>query len=1396
MPTFDTLRRVTIRQVTEGGDAARRDLNQTTAAVAGAAKAMGNLAVVSEDSARRTASVGARFRQMEMSLDAAARASANLERGLRTANLHLAQNADEADRVAVQVARLNLIYDNQIRMTAGLTTAQRQMARAAIEAADAQERAAQATVRALNARLGARARPGSAQTEQAGSDFEAAIRDAERLRAAYDPLFSAHQRYKASLADLRSLLLNGTMSFTEYSAAVARVREAFLESATAQGLHTRATEEAARAATAAKEAEDARATAAQRAAQGWRSLGQGTYANAQASARLGSLSNTRGTVLDDAAIRAQVQSVDPMAAADAALAAQLEKINRLRAAGYLSQEQYTRSTNAAQGSHAALTHQLKRQAEEQERLAKGSRLTGYELQNLSYQVNDVASSLAAGISPMQTFAQQGGQIYQILAGSAGGVRGALKGIADVVGSAITRVGALGVAFGGTATATLAALVAWRQYEATQRDSARSVSGIGRGSGATVDDINRVAETASESGDVSRREARSMASEFAATGRIGVAMFDGLIQRANDYAKTTGQDMADASKELAQAFADPSRGVDILNGKLGGFNDRTIETVRRLKDQGDALGAQQVLFNALNDNVERSERLMSGWGRTMESIGNTVSNLWDRLGSVVDRVVTGGSLETQIRTAEAALAEVARQRNSIFGISGADADARERALRAELTRLRAQQQSQRAGDNTVITARNNREIMELARGLDPAGRELSSLQNQTERLRKAIADPVKFGLDLGQLAEVEAAFTRLQNLIRNTREDIERYGSVANANMVRSAANANANVELNPFERQVAERRQEYERQLRDANLTPLGRSREQINAEFQRRAQEPGLEAPQLQALEAERAVRLREVASREALTTAMNIDIDRINKQAEVEARRTAVSSDYIRAVMGAESSGDPNARNRASSATGLFQFIDSTWERLFRREFPARAQNMDRDTILAQRANRDDQMALMRALTEDNRRALERAGFATSNRNLYLAHFAGAQGAIDLLRNPEGTASAILGPRATAANPTVIPGRTAQQVIDWAGRTIERKMPGVAQQRLQNEQLGSEVSTTERTARAEAERSKVQELLNDHIQRGTELGQAYRTGQELLNADTSKMTETQRAQYSALMDVARGYGNVTQAATNARIVQEAAFDRKLIGMSEGEGRIATRLRGTGLGMDSAEAEMLRVNDALKEAKDLTKEAFSGIAGDLRRGVSAAEALSNVMNRIIDRLLNKGIDSLVSSLFDMGAKGMGSGGGIGSFFSSIGGALGFANGGYTGAGGRYEPAGVVHRGEYVFDAPTVSKIGVSALDAMRAQLKGYADGGYVTAADLPPNASAPPPAANTNVGGPQFNAQIVMQASGNAEADHRMAEEAVKLWRAESESMMAAWANREMSPGGMLHQAGARRAR
>lgn len=58
-----------------------------------------------------------------------------------------------------------------------------------------------------------------------------------------------------------------------------------------------------------------------------------------------------------------------------------------------------------------------------------------------------------------------------------------------------------------------------------------------------------------------------------------------------------------------------------------------------------------------------------------------------------------------------------------------------------------------------------------------------------------------------------------------------------------------------------------------------------------------------------------------------------------------------------------------------------------------------------------------------------------------------------------------------------------------------------------------------------------------------------------------------------------------------------------------------------------------------------------------------------------------------------------------------------FAEGGYTGDGGKYQPAGIVHKGEYVAPQNVVNSPAaqphISALESMR--LRGYADGGFVT---------------------------------------------------------------------------------
>lgn len=58
------------------------------------------------------------------------------------------------------------------------------------------------------------------------------------------------------------------------------------------------------------------------------------------------------------------------------------------------------------------------------------------------------------------------------------------------------------------------------------------------------------------------------------------------------------------------------------------------------------------------------------------------------------------------------------------------------------------------------------------------------------------------------------------------------------------------------------------------------------------------------------------------------------------------------------------------------------------------------------------------------------------------------------------------------------------------------------------------------------------------------------------------------------------------------------------------------------------------------------------------------------------------------------------------------GGLMFLADGGYTGPGGKYDVAGVVHAGEYVINADATRKLGLGYLD----RLNGYADGGYVGA--------------------------------------------------------------------------------
>lgn len=130
-----------------------------------------------------------------------------------------------------------------------------------------------------------------------------------------------------------------------------------------------------------------------------------------------------------------------------------------------------------------------------------------------------------------------------------------------------------------------------------------------------------------------------------------------------------------------------------------------------------------------------------------------------------------------------------------------------------------------------------------------------------------------------------------------------------------------------------------------------------------------------------------------------------------------------------------------------------------------------------------------------------------------------------------------------------------------------------------------------------------------------------------------------------------------------------------------------------------------------------------------------------------------KGLSNLATNL---ASGGVGGGGGgwlsflAGSPFAGSGqlaasGGIGlFDKGGYTGPGGKMTPAGIVHKGEYVFDAETVARLGVPTLE----KLRGYANGGLVGAPVAPRLNARRPSAANSN--GPSTLTVQINGASGD----------------------------------------------
>lgn len=137
-------------------------------------------------------------------------------------------------------------------------------------------------------------------------------------------------------------------------------------------------------------------------------------------------------------------------------------------------------------------------------------------------------------------------------------------------------------------------------------------------------------------------------------------------------------------------------------------------------------------------------------------------------------------------------------------------------------------------------------------------------------------------------------------------------------------------------------------------------------------------------------------------------------------------------------------------------------------------------------------------------------------------------------------------------------------------------------------------------------------------------------------------------------------------------------------------------------------------VNDINGQIENIGMSALSGLSDQLTEFLTTGKAsfkdfASSIIGMIVKMIAQMVIFNTLSGLMP------GGGGGSFSFANMLGGggkaAKGYANGGYTGDGGKYEPKGIVHGGEFVFTKEATKRIGTRNLYKL---MRGYANGGIV----------------------------------------------------------------------------------
>jgi hypothetical protein len=237
-------------------------------------------------------------------------------------------------------------------------------------------------------------------------------------------------------------------------------------------------------------------------------------------------------------------------------------------------------------------------------------------------------------------------------------------------------------------------------------------------------------------------------------------------------------------------------------------------------------------------------------------------------------------------------------------------------------------------------------------------------------------------------------------------------------------------------------------------------------------------------------------------------------------------------------------------------------------------------------------------------------------------------------------------------------------------------------------------------------------------------QLEEAAKKANSAAGLKNTEVTDQQRAaiekEAGAIQAAADAYGR-------AQVASQIKFDKGTAFLSQSDVAIAQQLKGI-YGTDipaalaSSEAAALRFNDATKQisntiSTNLTSSLADAIDGTKTAGQAFHDFSKAVIRAMEEALIKIAIVGPAMRALQSGFNSLGIGnligGGAGAApTAGLGGLPALYDvGGYTGDGGRKDAAGIVHRGEFVFDQDSVKRLGVTNL--LRLQ-RGYESGGPV----------------------------------------------------------------------------------